>query len=138
MSNMSSYEGDFLVNDSYLQYQIARERLLLSLANNTGRLFQEQQDGLLTGHHGLQDIHIHTVTWKSFPALLALCEGNYLSPVESLREGPVRIFSIFFNDSTINCWTNSRFTCKLGHHDVHGTTLYCSSGARHVSTGYGE
>ena len=66
MSNMSSYEGDFLVNDSYLEYQIARERLLLSLDNNTGRLFS-RTTGWIT--NGAPWITRHTYTYRDMEKL---------------------------------------------------------------------
>ena len=66
------------------------------------------------------------VTWwrhqvETFSALLALCEGNHRSPVDSPRKGQLRgklMLPLFFCTWT-HIWANNRDTGELRRHRTH-------------------
>ena len=60
-------------------------------------------------------------------ALLALCEGNHWSPVDSHHRGPKYCVAVIFSllPTWQSCCTNSRFTGDLRRLYPHVTLLWC-------------
>ena len=96
-----------------------------------------EMSGDLVGHFELH--HLINTWWRhemeAFSALLGLCEGNHLSPVDSLHKGPVtRSYGVFFGlrlnkrlgkqsrrrwSAWTNGWANNRDADDLRRHRVH-------------------